>query len=358
MFNNPKVFTNISKLTQTIKLADGSTILASGTGTVRIELSHCLLDLSDCLLVENLSYNLISLGQILKPNYKLTSYENKTFQVLDQNDNLIIKGSFKGGNFEVNTENKLALTTISHSNQFLTLHQAAGHPSPEYLNKMFPKANVQNFLCDSCNLCKITKCPFKGSFPLPQQKLQFLHMDLFGPVETPSNLGYKYCLRVMDGLSRFVWTLFLKSKSEVSFLLQKLFTRIENQSHTKITNIVSDTTLYPIMGVNLKMKNLTTSSKQKASPISPQQNPFAERGNRTTVTKARCLLRDSGLGGTYWAEAVRTATYLQNITPKRSLDHSTPFSKWFERAPTYHHLQPFGCLCYYLNNLIRGKFTD
>ncbi|MBW0557848.1 hypothetical protein O181_097563 [Austropuccinia psidii MF-1] len=111
MFNNPKVFTNISKLTQTIELADGSTILASGTGTVWIKLSHCLLDLSDCLLVENLLYNLISLGQILKPNYKLTSYKNKTFQVLDQND----KGSFKGGNFEVNTESELALITISHS---------------------------------------------------------------------------------------------------------------------------------------------------------------------------------------------------------------------------------------------------
>ncbi|MBW0473457.1 hypothetical protein O181_013172 [Austropuccinia psidii MF-1] len=84
MFNNAKIFTKISKLTQTIKLADRSTILAFGTGTVQIELSHCFLDLSDCLLVENLLYNLISLGQILKPNYKLTSYENKTFQVLDQ----------------------------------------------------------------------------------------------------------------------------------------------------------------------------------------------------------------------------------------------------------------------------------
>ncbi|MBW0551045.1 hypothetical protein O181_090760 [Austropuccinia psidii MF-1] len=155
MFNNPKVFTNISKLTQHIELADRSTILASRTETVRIKLSHFLLDLSDCLL---------------------------TFQVLDKNDNLIVKGSFKGGNFKVNTENELALTTISHSNQSLTLHQATGHPSPEYLNKMFPKSNVQNFLCDSCNLCKITKYLFKGSFPLPQQKLQFLHMDLFGPV--------------------------------------------------------------------------------------------------------------------------------------------------------------------------------
>ncbi|MBW0545925.1 hypothetical protein O181_085640 [Austropuccinia psidii MF-1] len=183
-------------------------------------------------------------------------------------------------------------------------------------------------------------------------------MDLFGPVETPSNLGSKYCLRVMDGFSHFVWTLFLKSKSKVSFLLQELFAHIENQSHAKITNVVSNN------GREFKNEELNNLFQAKGithlttAPYTPQQNPFAEQGNRTTVTKARCLLKDSGLGGSYWAEAVRTATYLENITPKKSLDHSTPFNQWFERTPTYHHLQPFGCLCYYLNNLIRGKFSD
>ncbi|MBW0466609.1 hypothetical protein O181_006324 [Austropuccinia psidii MF-1] len=95
MFNNPKIVTKISKLPQTIELADGSTILASGTGTVWIEIPHCFLDLSDFLLVENLLSNLISLGKILKPNYKRLSYENKDFQVCDQNNNLIVRGSFK-----------------------------------------------------------------------------------------------------------------------------------------------------------------------------------------------------------------------------------------------------------------------
>ncbi|MBW0555456.1 hypothetical protein O181_095171 [Austropuccinia psidii MF-1] len=183
-------------------------------------------------------------------------------------------------------------------------------------------------------------------------------MDLFRPVETPLNLGYRYCLRVMDGFSHFVWTLFLKSKSKVSFLLQKLFTRIENQSHAKITNVVSNN------GSEFKNEKLNNVFQAKGithlttAPYTPQQNPFAKQGNRTTVTKARCLLKDSSLSGSYWAKAVRTETYLENITPKKSLDHSTPFNKCFERTPTYHHLQPFGCLCYYLSNLIRGKFTD
>ncbi|MBW0527428.1 hypothetical protein O181_067143 [Austropuccinia psidii MF-1] len=101
-------------------------------------------------------------------------------------------------------------------------------------------------------------------------------MDLFGPVEIPSNLGYKYCLRVMDGYSHFVWTLFLKSKSEVSFLLQKLFTQIENQSHAKITNIISNN------GSEFKNKKLNNFLQAKGithlttAPYTPQQNPFAE----------------------------------------------------------------------------------
>ncbi|MBW0530774.1 hypothetical protein O181_070489 [Austropuccinia psidii MF-1] len=162
----------------------------------------------------------------------------------------------------------------------------------------------------------------------------------------------------MDGFSCFVWTLFLKSKSEVSFILQKLFTNIESQSHEKITNIRSENRS------ELKNKRLHNLFQQKdmthltTAPYTPQKNPFTTRGNRTTVTKAICLLKDSNLSRSYWAEVVITATYLENITPKDSLDYSTPFEKWFERTPWYHHLQPFGCLCYYLNNLTRGKFTD
>ncbi|MBW0586747.1 hypothetical protein O181_126462 [Austropuccinia psidii MF-1] len=223
---------------------------------------------------------------------------------------------------------------------------------------MFPTLTTTNLQCPTCNLCKITKLPFKGTFPIPQRKLQFIHTDLFGPIGTPSNLGYKYCLRVVNGYSRYVWTTFLKSKSETSFHIQKLIKHIENQCKEKVTNLVSDN------GSEFKNHQLTTFFQDKGithlttAPYTPQQNSIAERGNQITITKARCLLSNSGLDKSFWAEAVRTATYLENITPKKSLNYSTPYYKWSKRTPTYQHLQPFGCLCYYLNNQPQGKFSE
>ncbi|MBW0511823.1 hypothetical protein O181_051538 [Austropuccinia psidii MF-1] len=294
----------------------------------------------------------------MKPNYKILTHNNKPFELVDHNKNVILNGTFNSGKFEVTIEQNQALATIINHNNILTLHQATGHPSPEYLGKMFPTLTTTNLQFPTCNLCKITKLPFKGTFPKPQRRLQFIHTDLFEPINTPSNSGYKYCLRVVDGYNRYVWTTFLKCKSETSFHIQKLIKRIENQCKEKITNLVSDN------GSEFEKNQLTTFFQDNCithlttAPYTPEQNPFAKRGDRTTITKARCLLSDSGLDKYFWAKAVRTATYLESITPKKSLNYSTPYYKWFERLPTYQHLKPFFCLCYYLNNQHQDKFSE
>ncbi|MBW0543096.1 hypothetical protein O181_082811 [Austropuccinia psidii MF-1] len=82
-----------------------------------------------------------------------------------------------------------------------------------------------------------------------------------------------------------------------------------------VSNVVSDN------GTELKNLDLLLFFQKEGishlvtSSYTPQQNPIAERGNRTTVNKARCLLKDSGLPLSYWAEEVNTAVYLENLTP-------------------------------------------
>ena len=44
----------------------------------------------------------------------------------------------------------------------------------------------------------------------------------------------------------------------------------------------------------------------------PEQNGVAERKNRTIVEAARAMLEEKSLPKFYWAEAVRTAVYIQN----------------------------------------------
>ena len=83
-------------------------------------------------------------------------------------------------------------------------------------------------------------------------------------------------------------------------------------------------------------------------PYTPQQNPFAERSNRTILDKARCLLHQSNLPLRYWAEAVYTATDLINLLPSKT-GNCVPYKVWFGKEPRLNNLRSFGCLCYVYN---------
>nr|GFC00224.1 putative ribonuclease H-like domain-containing protein [Tanacetum cinerariifolium] len=113
--------------------------------------------------------------------------------------------------------------------------------------------------------------------------LHILNMDLFGPTSVSSISHKWYCLVVTDDFSRFTWTFFLKTKDETNGILRKFITEIENLK-------------------DLKVKIIRT----------PQQNDVAERRNRTLIEAARTMLADAKLPVTFWAEAVNTASYVQN----------------------------------------------
>jgi hypothetical protein len=79
------------------------------------------------------------------------------------------------------------------------------------------------------------------------------------------------------------------------------------------------------------------------SPHTPQQNPFAERGNWTTIEKARAMLLTAGLPLDWWGEAVTTSVYLENCSPDSSLGMAAPFERWTSKSPDLSHLYLFGC---------------
>ncbi|KAA1072195.1 hypothetical protein PGT21_050324 [Puccinia graminis f. sp. tritici] len=118
---------------------------------------------------------------------------------------------------------------------------------------------------------------------------------------------------------------------------------MENVSGLKVKNVVSDN------GGEFVNKSFDTYFAEKGivplrtSPYTPEQNPFAERSNRSVVEKARCLLKVSSLGLAWWAEAVNTAVYLLNRTPCVSVNSDCPYTLWFGTAPRLDHLRIFGC---------------
>ncbi|GJW41011.1 retrotransposon protein, putative, ty1-copia subclass [Tanacetum coccineum] len=75
----------------------------------------------------------------------------------------------------------------------------------------------------------------------------------------------------------------------------------------------------------------------------PQQNRVAERMNKTLMDKVRCLLIQSGLPKTFWAEATCTAAYLINRSPSRAIEKKTPMEMWSGHPSDYGMLRIFGC---------------
>lgn len=134
----------------------------------------------------------------------------------------------------------------------------------------------------------------------------------------------------------------LKSKEQVFDIFQNFCALVENQQNKTIKVIRTDNGLE---FVNQKMRKFLESKgilHQKTVSYSPQQNGVAERANRTVIEKARCLLEDAQLPKQYWAEAVRTAVYLNNRSPTRALNNITPYEAWFSRKPNLKHLKIFG----------------
>ena len=65
-------------------------------------------------------------------------------------------------------------------------------------------------------------------------------MNLFGPSRIMSLDGNYYALIIVDDFSRFTWTFFLKSKSDVFSAFKKLARRLQNTKNNNIGSIRSD----------------------------------------------------------------------------------------------------------------------
>ena len=55
-------------------------------------------------------------------------------------------------------------------------------------------------------------------------------------------------------------------------------------------------------------------SQTFSAPRTPQQNGVVERKNRTLIEAAKIMLEDSKLPTYFWAEAINTVCFTQNIS--------------------------------------------
>ena len=77
-------------------------------------------------------------------------------------------------------------------------------------------------------------------------------------------------------------------------------------------------------------------------PGTPQQNGVAERRNRTLMEMVRSMLSYSFVPLSLWMHSLKTATYLLNRVPSKSVP-KTPYELWTGKKPSLKHLHVWGC---------------
>ena len=166
--------------------------------------------------------------------------------------------------------------------------------------------------------------------------LEVIHTDICEPFVPPAMGGYKYFITFIDDFSRYDHIELIREKSESLDAFKIFKTNVELQKGKKIKAVNSDRGgkyygRYDETGRNpgpfARYLHECGIDAKYTRPGTLQHNRIAERRNRTLLDMVRCMLIHSSLPEFLWGEALKTAAYILNQVPSKSVP-KTPYELW------------------------------
>ncbi|GJZ14692.1 retrovirus-related pol polyprotein from transposon TNT 1-94 [Tanacetum coccineum] len=309
--------------------------------------------------VDNLTYNLLSVGQICDNKCKVIFTEHDSKIIKDEK--VIGKGIRKGGIYVMKLGNKpkdkICLATLDKNSTLW--HRRLGHANMQLIQSLTSKELVRNLpklkydrhFCDACKIGKQAHASHKAKNIVSTTRcLELLHMDLFGPFAIRSYGGNHYTLVIVDDYSRFTWTRFLANKTE-AFKKFEIFSKmIQNKLGCSIVSIRTDHGREFDNEVQFgNYCDLNGISHNFSAPRTPQSNGVVERKNRTLQEMSRTMLNEQSIPQKFWCNAVDTSTYIINRVSIRRILGKTPYELLRGRKPNLNYFRVFGSKCFILN---------
>ena len=317
--------------------------------------------LMEVYYIPSLKCNVVSLGQLEEGGCRI-EINHGIMTIFDRRQTdpeklgVLIRAERKNRLYmiKVNLTSPVCLLTKMDEQSWLW-HARYGHLNFRSLRDLGAKQMVEGMpmikkaeqVCDGCALGKHHRAPFpRASTYRASNGLELVHDDLCGQITPPTPGGKSYFVLHVDDHSRFMWLELLSTKDEALNYFKKFKVAAEVDSGCRLKAFRTDRggefnsrafTMY--CEENGIRRNTTTA-------YTPQQNGVIERRNQSVVETARCLLKCMNVPGRFWGEAVKTAVYLLNRSPTKSLNGQTPFEAWYGRKPSVRHLRTFGCLAY------------
>jgi hypothetical protein len=306
---------------QTLNLANSCLTKIVGSGTVKLSVEENLtVRLDETLYVPDLRSNLLSVAKMTEHGFEVIFRKNEAIVTNpDTGENLIVARRDKDMYYIDELSEGSRVSQISMSLQ--EWHDRFGHLNEKDLKNIIRKQKVDGIdikadealpVCETCVKGKQTRKPFTRSVSQSTELLELVHTDVCGPMRVNSLAGSRYFVTFIDDKSRWCEVFFMKKKSEVIEKFKEYKCLVEKKTERKIKTVRSDN------GTEYTSHYLEDFLKQEGIrheltvEYTPQQNGVAERKNRSLVETARCLMIQSRLSASFWAEAILTANHIRN----------------------------------------------
>lgn len=348
-----------------VDMADRTSMDVTGIGTAMFQQEDSkrimTITLKNVLHVPALENNLLSIGHIEKMGLKIVFNGGKAV-IMEQNGDVVLEAKRRGRLYEIKEENATAMITKTIDDGLL--HRRLEHLNLGTVKKLNKKGGrIENEMSEeldqfeTCIKGKMSRFPFPSGVIRTTEPLELVHTDVVGPVEpaTKNGSNNKYLITFVDDFSRFTVIFPMKLKSEALDKFKEYKHQVENFHDKRIKTLRSDNGREyrnTEFDEYLAKEGIT---RQLTIPRTPQQNGVAERYNRTLLDMTICLLLESGITKTLWADAACTASYITNRCPSSAIGGKTPYLMWFGRETKTNHMRVFGCRAWAAITTVKRK---
>lgn len=331
-----------------VEVANKQKIAATGSGKVKFVIEgkneDMHITLNDVLCVPELNDNLISVGRLDELGYTIT-FGNGEAVVSEKDGEVVMTAQRRGRLYAI--EGRTPSARIAKTSDLW--HRRLGHLHAEATNKLMEKKIPEakrdsDEECDTCSQAKLRRTSFPTSgASRATAKLELIHSDVVGKITPTTKGGSKYFVTFIDDYTRYAVVYPMKTKGEVLDKFDEYRRMVENLHGTTIKALRSDN------GGEYLSKDfdayLTKNGirRQLTIPGTPQQNGVAERFNQTVLNATRCMLAESGVTKTLWADALDTACQVRNKCPSTAVDGKIPEEMWTGKEVRLDHLRVYGC---------------
>jgi len=234
-------------------------------------------------------------------------------------------------------------------------HMQLGHVSYSKLSLMVKKSMLKGLpqldvrtdtVFAGCQYGKAHQLPYDESKFKAKEPLELVHSDVFRPVKQQSIGSMRYMMTFIDDFSRYVWVFFMKEKYDTFSKFKEFKESAEGEVGKKICCVRTDNGgEYSSSEFSQYLRECRI-RHQYTCANTPQHNSVAERKNWHLVKICRSMLHAKNVPGRFWAEAMRTASFVINKLSQSRLGFVSPFKKLWNMKPTVSYFRVFGCVCY------------